>query len=126
VHRTYVWNCISLCNSSLNFILFQINEEVDKLKALKLDLGDEPAPSGKLVLKTAKGARDYQPNMMAVREKVLEKVINVFKRHGAETIDTPIFELKVQFVFYCVSPCFNNVLSNCRRCSRGSTAKTPS
>merc|ERR1711884_126850 len=32
--------------------------------------------------------------MMAVREKVLEKVIKVFKRHGAETIDTPIFELK--------------------------------
>jgi histidyl-tRNA synthetase len=26
---------------------------------------------------------------------VFSKIISVFKRHGAETIDTPIFELKV-------------------------------
>ena len=32
---------------------------------------------------------------MAVRLSVLEKVTKVFKRHGAETIDTPVFELKV-------------------------------
>ena len=31
---------------------------------------------------------------MVVREKVIEKVVKVFKRHGAATIDTPIFELK--------------------------------
>ena len=31
---------------------------------------------------------------MAVREKVFTKIVNVFKRHGAETIDTPVFELK--------------------------------
>jgi len=72
----------------------KITEEVEKLKALKLEMGDAPSAGGKLILKTAKGARDYQPHMMAVREKVLEKVIKVFKRHGAETIDTPIFELK--------------------------------
>merc|ERR1712186_147455 len=72
----------------------KINEEVEKLKALKLEMGDATSTGGKLILKTAKGTRDYQPHMMAVREKVLEKVIKVFKRHGAETIDTPIFELK--------------------------------
>lgn len=72
----------------------KISEEVEKLKALKLEMGDAPTPGGKLILKTAKGTRDYEPRMMAVREKVLEKVIRVFKRHGAETIDTPIFELK--------------------------------
>ena len=33
---------------------------------------------------------------MAVRESVIKKVIEVFKRHGAETIDTPVFELKVK------------------------------
>ena len=33
---------------------------------------------------------------MAIRESVIKKVIDVFKRHGAETIDTPVFELKVK------------------------------
>ncbi|XP_018417416.1 PREDICTED: histidine--tRNA ligase, cytoplasmic-like [Nanorana parkeri] len=31
---------------------------------------------------------------MAVREKVFNLVVNCFKRHGAESIDTPVFELK--------------------------------
>lgn len=68
---------------------------MEKLKALKLELGDEPASGGKLLLKTPKGTRDYEPNQMAIREKVLSKVIAVFKKHGAETIDTPVFERKV-------------------------------
>eukprot|EP00096_Caligus_rogercresseyi_P008034 TRINITY_DN2630_c0_g1_i1.p1 TRINITY_DN2630_c0_g1~~TRINITY_DN2630_c0_g1_i1.p1 ORF type:complete len:604 (+),score=179.13 TRINITY_DN2630_c0_g1_i1:316-2127(+) len=85
----------------------RINEEVDKLKglrgnldaALKSQLGvsdgcDESGSGGKVILKTAKGTRDFQPAQMAVREKVMEKVIRVFKRHGAETIDTPVFERK--------------------------------
>lgn len=50
----------------------------------------------KFLLKTAKGTRDFAPEQMAVRLSVLEKIIKVFKRHGAETIDTPIFELKVK------------------------------
>ena len=59
-----------------------------KLKELKAQFGEGtpasngPAPSkgggggvtggggGKLILKTAKGTRDYQPAQMAVREKV--------------------------------------------------------
>ena len=74
-----------------------IDEAVEKLKALKLQL-NPPNPSqpqgGKLILKTAKGTRDYQPPQMAVREKVFNKIVETFKRHGAETIDTPVFELK--------------------------------
>lgn len=31
---------------------------------------------------------------MAVREKVFDVIIRCFKRHGAEVIDTPVFELK--------------------------------
>jgi histidyl-tRNA synthetase len=31
---------------------------------------------------------------MAVREKVMNIVVETFKRHGAVTIDTPVFELK--------------------------------
>jgi len=73
----------------------EIDQQVAKLKALKLELGGE-APTGgnKLILKTAKGVRDYEPRQMAVREKVLAKIVGVFKKHGAETIDTPVFELK--------------------------------
>merc|ERR1719400_765367 len=74
-----------------------IDEAVEKLKALKLQL-NPPNPSqpqgGKLILKTAKGTRDYQPAQMAVREKGFNMIVSTFKRHGAETIDTPVFELK--------------------------------
>lgn len=31
---------------------------------------------------------------MALRQSVLEKIVAVFQKHGAETIDTPVFELK--------------------------------
>jgi len=72
----------------------RIGEEVEKLKALKLELGDENAGSGKITLKCAKGTRDFQPDQMAVRERVINRIINVFKCHGAVTIDTPVFELK--------------------------------
>ena len=32
---------------------------------------------------------------MTVREKAFSTIIGCFKRHGAETFDTPVFELKV-------------------------------
>lgn len=74
----------------------RIDEEVAKLLALKAQLGEEngPSPHSKFVLKTPKGTRDYNPQQMALRMGVLEKVIAVFKKHGAEAIDTPVFELK--------------------------------
>lgn len=31
---------------------------------------------------------------MSIREKVFSKIVAVFKKHGAVTIDTPVFELK--------------------------------
>lgn len=65
---------------------------------LKAELGEENGCSHKLILKTPKGTRDYNPEQMALRLGVLEKIISVFKRHGAETIDTPVFELKVRVV----------------------------
>ena len=46
---------------------FQIEEEVEKLKALKLELAEDVAAapgSGKVTLKTAKGTRDYQPEQV--------------------------------------------------------------
>ena len=74
-----------------------IDAAVETLKSLKLQLGiggEGGGQGGKVILKTAKGTRDYQPSQMAVREKVFQKITETFKRHGAETIDTPVFELK--------------------------------
>lgn len=71
----------------------QIDEEVAKLLELKAKLGGDDGKH-QFVLKTPKGTRDYNPKQMAIREKVFNTIINCFKRHGAETIDTPVFELK--------------------------------
>ncbi|RXN29165.1 histidine--tRNA cytoplasmic isoform X1 [Labeo rohita] len=78
---------------SSGMTLSQIDEEVAKLLQLKAQLGGD---EGKhvFVLKTAKGTRDYNPKQMAIREKVFNIIVSSFKRHGAETIDTPVFELK--------------------------------
>lgn len=38
--------------------------------------------------------RDFSGPQMAIRDMVFEKVKNVFKRHGAQSIDTPVCELK--------------------------------
>ncbi|KAL4631368.1 histidine-tRNA ligase, cytoplasmic isoform X1 [Arapaima gigas] len=47
-----------------------------------------------LIFHPQQGTRDYNPKQMAIREKVFDTIIRCFKRHGAETIDTPVFELK--------------------------------
>ncbi|CAG9091126.1 unnamed protein product [Plutella xylostella] len=72
----------------------KIQEEVAKLLALKAQLGTEDAAPQKFTLKTPKGTRDYNPQQMTIRNQVLEKIVEVFKKHGAECIDTPVFELK--------------------------------
>ncbi|GJQ71251.1 hypothetical protein Trydic_g18530, partial [Trypoxylus dichotomus] len=75
----------------------KIAEEVAKLLELKAQLNNEENITNdthKFVLKTPKGTRDYTPHQMVIRQRVLEKVVSVFKRHGAESIDTPVFELK--------------------------------
>uniref|UniRef100_UPI003AAA79C1 histidine--tRNA ligase isoform X3 n=1 Tax=Centroberyx gerrardi TaxID=166262 RepID=UPI003AAA79C1 len=71
----------------------QIDEEVAKLLELKAQLGGDDGKH-QFVLKTAKGTRDYNPKQMAIRERVFNTIVSSFKRHGAETIDTPVFELK--------------------------------
>ncbi|KAJ1128013.1 hypothetical protein NDU88_006406 [Pleurodeles waltl] len=62
---------------------------LDRKANVKCDEGKH-----KFVLKTPKGTRDYNPKQMAIRERVFNTIISSFKRHGAETIDTPVFELK--------------------------------
>ncbi|XP_061442569.1 histidine--tRNA ligase, cytoplasmic-like isoform X2 [Rhineura floridana] len=40
------------------------------------------------------GTRDFSPKQMVIREKIFNTIISCFKRHGAATIDTPVFERK--------------------------------
>lgn len=76
-------------------VKMQIKAEVAKLLGLKKQLGsDGPAASKKFTLKTAKGTRDYGPKQMAVREQVFKTIVDVFQKHGAVEIATPVFELK--------------------------------
>lgn len=71
----------------------KIDAEVAELLSLKAQIQEEPV-AHKFVLKTAKGTRDFTPKQMVIREQAFQKIIACFKRHGAEMIDTPVFELK--------------------------------
>lgn len=59
---------------------------------------------------------------MVLRQNVLNRIVAVFRKHGAETIDTPVFERKVQWsaqfsasyrLNFCLLKCsdFQEVLS---------------
>ena len=48
----------------------------------------------KFEVKAPKGTRDYYPDQMAIRRKVIDTIVSVFKKHVAVELDTPVFELK--------------------------------
>jgi histidyl-tRNA synthetase len=54
----------------------------------------EEVDGSKGIVKVVKGARDFKPFQMAIRNKAFKIITNVFKKHGAVEIDTPVFELK--------------------------------
>ncbi|KAK1904334.1 Histidine--tRNA ligase cytoplasmic [Dissostichus eleginoides] len=73
----------------------QIDEEVSKLLQLKAQIGEDDGKHQMFSRRQSmEGTRDYNPKQMAIREKVFNTILGCFKRHGAETIDTPVFELK--------------------------------
>merc|ERR1712106_621695 len=74
-----------------------LSSQLKTLKLEKVEVAEkkpEKKKSSKIPLKNPKGTRDYGPGEMAIREDMFNKIVGVFKKHGAETIDTPIFELK--------------------------------
>ncbi|CAG8746480.1 21484_t:CDS:2, partial [Gigaspora rosea] len=77
-----------------------VDAEIATLLDLKKQLASITGEDGsaksksKFTLKTPKGTRDYNEKEMAIREKVFSTIVSVFKKHGAVTIDTPVFELK--------------------------------
>lgn len=45
-------------------------------------------------LKTPKGTKDWADSDMVIRDAIFKTLSDLFKRHGAVTIDTPVFELR--------------------------------
>jgi len=41
-----------------------------------------------IILKVPKGTKDWDGSDMVIREKIFKAITEVFKRHGAVTIDT--------------------------------------
>lgn len=71
----------------------EIDKELSKLLALKAEIGDA-SEKGKFLMKCPKGTRDYNPLQMRIKDDMFATIISSFKKHGAVTIDTPVFELK--------------------------------
>lgn len=46
------------------------------------------------ILKTPKGTKDWSDKDMVLREAIFSSLTGLFQRHGAVTIDTPVFELR--------------------------------
>lgn len=67
-----------------------------RIKEIDDESGENNGDLRKFTLKTAKGTKDYTPEEMSLREGIFGTIIGVFKSHGAVTIDTPVFELKVR------------------------------
>ncbi len=71
-------------------------QEVDKAEALNVEESVEPQTQKqrKFEIKTPKGTRDYYPDQMSIRRRVIDSIAKIFKKHGAVELDTPVFELK--------------------------------
>ena len=71
-------------------------EKKEKKKDKKNKDDEKTGPKGdlKAKVKVVKGARDFLPFQMAIRDKAFKIITDVFKKHGAVEIDTPVFELK--------------------------------
>lgn len=48
----------------------------------------------KFALKVPKGTKDWSDKDMVIREAIFKKLTDLFRSHGGETIDTPVFELR--------------------------------
>lgn len=50
--------------------------------------------AAQFLLKTPKGTKDWADKDMVIREAVFGSLAKLFQRHGAITIDTPVFEMR--------------------------------
>ena len=75
-------------------VLDPLDLSPEGLPAFCVQLLEQLNSGGKYRPKIAKGARDFGPEQMRVREQAFSAIRRVFKRHGGVEIDTPVFELK--------------------------------
>ncbi|KAJ9093235.1 hypothetical protein QFC19_008441 [Naganishia cerealis] len=54
----------------------------------------EAAGKARLTLKTPKGTKDHGPSATLMRKQIFSTLESIFLKHGACTIDTPVFELR--------------------------------
>lgn len=58
-----------------------------------------------------KGTVDYTPADMVIRDQIFSTIIQTYRKHGAVTIDTPVFELRVwQQLNFSVHYCWQEIL----------------
>jgi histidyl-tRNA synthetase len=71
---------------------------INEMKALKAQLSkekkDAPAAPAGFQLKVPKGTIDHKPAAALLRKHIFSTLEGIFAKHGGETIDTPVFELK--------------------------------
>ena len=79
---------LTSCSSQEDLFKSSTIEKFDEIIASLLSGGVQRKP------KIAKGTRDYRPEQMMIRDEAFQIIRRVFKSHGAEEIDTPVFELK--------------------------------
>lgn len=53
-------------------------------------MGKEKGEKTSFQLKTPKGTKDWEGKDMVIRDKIFSTITDVFKRHGAVTIDTSV------------------------------------
>lgn len=82
-HRSSSFSIRKSQSSYINQSNVQCSAKTDKKAAIK---------ETRLPLRTPRGTIDRHPQRMAVQQNALDKIVNIFEKHGAETIDTPVFE----------------------------------
>lgn len=59
-----------------------MKEEKVKDAKGKESKAEEEKPGLKFEIKPPKGTRDYYPEQMAIRRRVIDTVVGIFKKHG--------------------------------------------
>ncbi|KAK7467376.1 Cytoplasmic and mitochondrial histidine tRNA synthetase [Stygiomarasmius scandens] len=74
--------------------LVELKKAVGQAQKASGDAGKEGKKKERMLLKTAKGTRDYGPAEMFCREHIERIVKNCFTTYGGACLDTPVFERK--------------------------------
>jgi histidyl-tRNA synthetase len=84
----------STSSSSIAALLNPFDYGENGIFSFSVKLLEQLNAGGKRRPKIPKGARDFTPDQMRIREQAFAAIRRVFKRHGGVEIDTPVFELK--------------------------------